>query len=452
MKFSLFSSLIFAACWVLVSSQSAAAATVESTRQPLLITQIQPESATSGSEELLAIYNPNSNPIDVTGWELQYRSAASQTTGRWTTKATIECLTPAADCTVQLAAKASLVLASYSVKDTTVYPLKSGMALSGGQVRLVQTPEDDTAEPLVEDMVGYGTAVVAEGDHAAPAPEVGIAIVRKQTAAHEFIDTNDNQADFMLNRPVAPPKEPDPSDEEPADEEPQKYLPIYITELLPDPVSPAQDATDEFIELYNPHDVPVDVAGYVLQAGSDWRYAFTLRDITIPAKGYVVLSAEQTGILLSNSGSSVRLLDPDGSQVDTITPYAKAEPGLSWMKDSAGGWHWSKTVTPGAANILTAPAVELKAATAKKAATPKATATKKPATAKTVSAAKPKQPTNKAAKQPAETATQQLADAKPTNYWLIWSVAALAGGYMAYEYRSDALRSMRKLRERIKSK
>ena len=446
MKFGFVSAIIFAMLWGLVSSQPARAQVLEPARSTLLIIELQPESKTSGSEELIRIYNPNEQPVDITDWELQYRSA-SQTTSRWTTKATIACLVPAPTCRLQLAGKSALSFASYQLVNETVYPLKSGMALSGGQVRLVQKPTTDTSiEPIVEDMIGYGTASVAEGGHAAPVPEPGVSIVRRHTAQQVFIDTNDNLADFLLDKPVAlPPNEP----EQPA-EEPKVYLSVSITELLPDPLSPLQDATDEFIELYNPHDVSVDLTGYILQTGSGWHYKFVIDDLVIPPQGYIVLTAEQTGLSLSNAGSSVRLLDPTEAVVDETLAYGKAEPGQSWMKDEAGMWSWTVIPTPGAVNQLVVN-IETPKSTAAKKSTTKAPAAKKPAAIKTVAAAKPKQSSTKQPKQSAANQTQQVAAAKPTNYWLIWSVAALAGGYMIYEYRADALRSMRKIRERVKT-
>ena len=40
-----------------------------------------------------------------------------------------------------------------------------------------------------------------------------------------------------------------------------------ISELLPNPAGTGNDATDEFIELYNPNDQPFDLSGFVLQTG-----------------------------------------------------------------------------------------------------------------------------------------------------------------------------------------
>ncbi len=414
----------------------------------ILITELQPESAVSGTEELIRLHNPNEVEIDVTNWQIQYRSALSTDEAKWVTKATLNCDSlDKPDCKVLLPAKGSLLLATYDTGHKA-FALTSGMALSGGQVRLVQkTPQQDLT---VHDMVGYGSAVVAEGE-AAIAPQKGNGIKRLQNEESAFVDTDNNKHDFALSKQSEPEES---SSEEPGQGAGNSYLALLITELLPDPASPAEDEKDEFIELYNPHDTEVALKDYVIEAGSNWRYKFVLPDVTLPAHSYMTFHSEETGISLSNSGTSVRLISPASQLLDEVTNYGKAKTGQSWIRLESGEWRWSLEVTPGGANILEVEEPKVLAVsatkpakvTAKKATTTKAKAAAKPKTS--VKAAKTKEQ-----KPVAALPVEQAANiSRAPNYWLIGTVAALAGGYALYEYRHDAANRLRRIREVIKGK
>lgn len=438
--------LAFLASSGIVALALVAPVSAEQIESRVVISLLQPESATSGTEERIELYNLTGAEVDVTGWRIEYRSAASTDDKKWVAKATLGCKPPSpADCKVTLSDRGVLVLASYVVEGEYL-ELASGMALTGGQVRLVQPGVSPVADE-VHDMVGYGTAVVAEGGEASIAPEKGKAILRKTEKINDVavpIDTDNNKADFLLEQVSDPGEDPGKGNGE------ATYLPLLITEILPDPASPSEDAHDEFIELYNPHNQPVALQDYVLEAGANWRYKFILPELTIAPHSYLVFTADQTGITLSNSGTGVRLLDPTEKVVDEALAYGAAKTGQSWIRLEQGGWQWTLEPTPGAANILHEEPAKVVATSAPKA--PKAA--KKP-----VAAAKPKKPAAVKATKPKEqkpavaTPSQQAAQTKnDPNYWLIGTVAALAGGYALYEYRHDARGMLRRIREAKKAK
>lgn len=474
--------LTFAATALFVAVPQTAWA-VEDQPQNIIIVELQTGSLNTGTEEFVEIYNPNGSEITVTGWLLQYRSAAS--TGSWTTKRKLACVPEGIDCNVAIAAHGRLVLASYDIATLAdEQPMTGGFADAGGQIRLVNPGATSaTDDDVVQDMLSYGTAVESEGGLAAPAPPAGKSLKRLVSEDGYYVDTNVNGADFMVgcsdptpgeieeplailpstceepdDSPTIPedppddtpdmplPPDSDPTSEDPVDEEleggmgagPVEYLPILITELLPDPAPPAQDATDEFIEVFNPNAEPVNLKGYQIQSGSNYRYKYELPDLVIEPGQYLAISSAESGLTLSNGGTQVRILSPDGQVFDELADYGKAVEGQSWSKAADGQWRWSTTPTPGLVNEVTVPP-------------PKATA--KSATAKkasTKTAAKPKV----ASASKAQTSEQEEAfeepPAPPPNYWLLAGVGSMAVGYGLYEYRQSIAGGARKLWQAVR--
>ncbi len=446
----------------------------------LLITEIQTGGASDATEEFVEIYNPSDQPIDVTGWLLQYRAASQTAAQSWpgsSTKATIACPAgSAANCKVTINPQSRLVLVHTIANIAGALPMAGGFSASGGEIRLYQPG----AVPVVHDFVGYGTAADSQTAPAA-APGAGQSIKRIVDAEGVPITTGSNIHDFIAGcgepspgqsdtamipfatgcaAPGAatpsdtPPAETSPPADPPADDTPAEtpaeepgqgaaptYLPILITELLPDPAPPQQDSTDEFIELYNPNAVAVTLNGYVLQTGGDYRYSFTLGDTPLGPHTYLTMASAVSKLSLVNSGSGVRLIDPNGNIVAEVPNYGDAKEGESWMQDDTG-WHWTLTPTPYAANILTLPAPKVlaPAAPAKKTAT-------KTTTAKTATPKAPKAPAaTKKATTPAKTVASQPASARASDppYWLFIPLCCLAIGYAVYEYRQHIGRAAQK--------
>jgi hypothetical protein len=312
------------------------------------------------------------------------------------------------------------------------FAFSGGMAVTGGQLQLIRP---NGSAWTAEDMVGYGNAAMAEGNQPAAAPSADDAIVRRADSTGLPIDSDVNGADFILLSSLTPHSTPPQTQ--------ANYPALLITELLPDPASPATDDKDEFVELYNPNDVSVDAGGYVLQSGTNWRYSYTLPTLTLASGTYIALYSAQTKLTLSNSGTAVRLLDPNKEPVNEVPSYGAAKTGQSWMVDESSKWEWTTTPTPGAQNNLAIPAVAIQPAT-------KAAATaKKPSpsahTSKSTAPSSTKKPKSTASKQPgtgrASTPSATHPAASQPNdtltYWLAGGSVAAAAGYAAYEYRKD---------------
>ena len=336
--------------------------------QNLLITEVQTGSESSASQEFVEVYNPRDDSVNLTGWRLEYASATSL---NWNTKVELS-------GTIQPRGFYTVSTADYVVGASDDV-LSSGLAASGGHLRLVEqlsSDGDGADEPssqeqiAVHDLIGWGSALHAE---VLPAPSQtgGESLKRIVDEDGEFVDTNDNSLDWFVSIQPQPMQTLAPVEEESGDDqnddqedeqnqdplvgngqggsEPVIYSAVEITEILPDPVSPKTDADDEYIELYNPHSRPVSLSGYVIQSGSNLQYSFTIGEVVLPAGSYRAFYAHETNLTFANSGSRAQVLAPDGSVAGQMVRYTDSTPGESWSK-FAGGFSWTDVQTPSSAN------------------------------------------------------------------------------------------------------
>lgn len=128
---------------------------------------------------------------------------------------------------------------------------------------------------------------------------------------------------------------------------------IFINEILPSPEG--ADEIEEYIELYNSNNFEVDLTGWKIEDTAGTKTSFLISK-KILANNYLVFKRPETKILLNNDGDGLNLLTPDGSagwRIEDSMFFTKAILGQSYNKTSSG-WQWSKTLTPGSANIITA--------------------------------------------------------------------------------------------------
>jgi uncharacterized protein YdeI (BOF family) len=208
---------------------------------------------------------------------------------------------------------------------------------------------------MVMDQVAYGDFEDGNLDDNAPRPGKSKSIGRTS----ESSDTNNDKNDFSLTlvttpgganqlAPVTSLNDEDDSISNATLTESQNAK-IFISEFLPDPVG---DDANEWIELYNDGDKEVDLVGWQIDdaAGGSKPYKFTA-GAKIVAKGYLVLPRSQTKIALNNTFDSVRLIDTNGAVYQRVD-YQKPLTGLSYSRSDDGEYFWTKTLTPGLANII----------------------------------------------------------------------------------------------------
>ncbi len=132
---------------------------------------------------------------------------------------------------------------------------------------------------------------------------------------------------------------------------------IFINEFLPAPYQDWNhdnilDAGDEWIELYNASNQPVDLSGWQIDDAKNGSAPYQIPDGTqLDARSFMLLFARDTNVGLNNDGDTVRLLYPD----DTVADKYKYEPiatnkSYARVPDGAAKWSTLCIPTPGAPN------------------------------------------------------------------------------------------------------
>jgi len=138
---------------------------------------------------------------------------------------------------------------------------------------------------------------------------------------------------------------------------------MVINEILPSPEG--EDAKEEWIEISNRSDSEIDLSGWQIAdtGGKTKTYTFPVKT-KIAAKGFLILSRPTSKITLNNDSDGLNFIQPDGKIIDSIN-YQKAPQGESFNRTESG-WIWSKTLTPGAANVTPRPTLKIKESEAPK--------------------------------------------------------------------------------------
>ena len=169
----------------------------------VVVSQVYAGGGNSGApfaNDFVELFNRGSTAVDVSGWTVQYASAAGTT---WSATALSGSIAPGRHYLVQLASAGAVgaVLPTPDATGTT------NLAVSGGKVAVVRdassltcgaSPGSCSAVATVGDLVGYGVAADYEGSGA-------VAALDNTTAATRIdgcVDTDDNSADFVAAAPV----------------------------------------------------------------------------------------------------------------------------------------------------------------------------------------------------------------------------------------------------------
>lgn len=341
------------------------------------------------TQEFVSIYNNSDQPVDVTSWCVVYTAAT-----------TLGCVAkPDANTTVMLPARKAMTLASSPFIAAHAFApditFSAGMADTDRYVRLLN------GQSMEIDRLGWGAASLADGEGTAAASHgSGKVLQRLAASGQELKDTNNNATDFAAVPLILPPAsglyevytpsdvcpnldglqitvppgylvdgagncQPDvcanldglqltvPAGYERLDGENCTLIPLEnavltITELLPNATS--YDTGNEFIEIYNPNNRPINLSGYTIQLGPEFTKVYVLSDQIIAAGTYLVFSDTQTGLILPNSSASLRLVAPSGDVVSLTASYEQPGDNSAWGLID-GFWQYTNQPTPGAANL-----------------------------------------------------------------------------------------------------
>jgi hypothetical protein len=151
------------------------------------------------ANDYVELFNRGAAAVDVSGWSVQYASAASTS---WSTTSLAGTIPVGGRYLVALAG--GTVGAALPAADATG---TTNLAATGGKVALVSSATalgcgaaagSCSSAAGLQDLVGYGTAADFEGAGAAPALSATTSAVR---AGNGCTDTNDNAADFTTAAP-----------------------------------------------------------------------------------------------------------------------------------------------------------------------------------------------------------------------------------------------------------
>lgn len=123
---------------------------------------------------------------------------------------------------------------------------------------------------------------------------------------------------------------------------------IYLWEYLPNPAE-----GNEWVEIYNDNAESKTLSNWQIDDVQDGGSSPKSFSITLSGKGYFKFDLGTT-TFFNNDGDTVRLLRPDGSEVEK-TSFTESFRSVAFAKDGSGSWWETKTPTPGETNIMESP-------------------------------------------------------------------------------------------------
>jgi hypothetical protein len=277
-----------------------------------------------GNDEFIELYNPTSNPIDISGWLISGSNNANPPST--STRATIN-----AGVILQPGQYYLIANNGFTGPVSPDQTYGTGITNDGG-VALV-LPDGIT----IIDQVGLSTgSAYIEGTNLAQlTTNVDRGYERKVGGTNgSCVDDNDNSTDFLIRNPSNP--QNSSSTATTCGYAPLGYAPlsVIINEVAWAGTLASPD--DEWIELHNPGATNIDLTGWRLVA-SDGSPDITLSGI-ITAGGYYLLERGSENVVqgitanfiftgtLADSGEFLRLRAPDGTLVDTANSGGGAWP------------------------------------------------------------------------------------------------------------------------------
>ncbi len=322
----------------------------------VMITQIQAGGSGAATQEFIVLYNNSSQELDMAGWCLTNKNGAA-----------IACFGVELGQSRYLPAYGHAVIVSApfaaafpSVRFSLTYlPLsQSSGSITGGSDTISLINHDG-----VIDMHTWTSSIPG-----------GMQFERHKLSAEPSIYTDtDASTDWSITGPSTIPPDETQLVTTPVDVCPNitgdqgvvpvgmeidgtggcsnsLIIPLSITELLPNAIG--SDTGNEFIELYNPNNFEVNLAGYLLSIGPQLNDSFSFpAGVFISAHSYKSFLNSQIPFSLLNTTTKVALTTTDGRAVSEIPDYIDPKEGTSWALVNEV-WRYTHSPTPGAKNIF----------------------------------------------------------------------------------------------------
>ncbi len=136
---------------------------------------------------------------------------------------------------------------------------------------------------------------------------------------------------------------------------------ILLNEFMPAPGSTTDwdsdgvaNSGDEWIEIINTDTVAINLSGWIIDDIEGGSTAFTLGGTTIEPGAVMIFYKNETGLVLNNTGDTVRLITPIGTVNDSYT-YTATATDQSYSRDrnnAESNWTTTSTPSPGQLNPL----------------------------------------------------------------------------------------------------
>jgi len=303
-------------------------------------------------DEFIELYNPTESPVDISGWQLRRKTESGSVSSiKVFGKDTI--IQPHS---YYLWANSKGVFAT--IADTST---SSSALANNNSIALYNKSGSDAI--LIDSLTWGNGALFLSTDSSQITPLKNESLSRETSGAWVITQPSDPQNSHTSpspNAPIVTPPEsgsplPPPSPEPvPIPETPLSGLSpaaiplnttISINELLPNPLP----SEEEFIELYNQSNEPVDISNWTLHdASKKGKYTFPKESIILP-NDFLVIPKSLFRFALNNSNETLVLRDSEDRIVQTLT-YPKSIAGVSLNQHEPsfrGG-----IPTPGKENIL----------------------------------------------------------------------------------------------------
>ncbi|MCE9670187.1 lamin tail domain-containing protein [Myxococcus stipitatus] len=183
----------------------------------VVISEFAPQGPGGADDEFVELFNPTSSPVNLAGWQLQYKSSTGPAYRSYTLPAgaTIQ---PRGYYLVASSKYQAAGVAADATWPTTAFAL-SASATGGGHLRIGPPGlSENPGDPSTVDRVGYGSADDAEGASVTPLPVAAGSFERKANASSTSAtmqggvdalrgnghDSDDNASDFILRTQRGP--------------------------------------------------------------------------------------------------------------------------------------------------------------------------------------------------------------------------------------------------------
>jgi hypothetical protein len=327
----------------------------------IVISEFRSRGPNGADDEYIELFNPSGAAVNIGAWMIKKSSSCG------TSISTLITL-PAG--TILLSGQHYLAAATGSSLTDADKTYTASLADDGG-LALVN------ALGTVVDQVGMcATTQYREGTALVPlAGSFDQSYERKPGGATSCYDTNNNSNDFSLISPASPLTKASPvtmctgvvtytptstptRTQTATATRTATTIPgiVVINEFLPHPNTDwngdgTANTGDEYIELINMGTEAVDITNWKLDNGSGTT-SYTIPNISLIEREIVIFYHSETGISLSDGGSTVRLLKSDGRTADIYTYPGVTTADQSWCRlpDGRGAWGFDCLPTPGELN------------------------------------------------------------------------------------------------------